>query len=133
MTSSMTRIVRVLTFCVNRYNYRASTISSSFIRRSLITAAHNGEFPEHSVAEDIDGERTTFASDLDSYTTELPEGELLNARSVPLDWTTQKRLLQLQSTRQPARPKQLVAAMLGAPNSGKSTLANCLVGRKICR
>jgi len=60
------------------------------------------------------------------------EENVMNARSVPRDWTTQRRLLELEATRQPERPKQLVAAMLGAPNSGKSTLANSLVGRKIC-
>ena len=121
MASSLTRIVRGLTYCVNRSIYRLSSTSSIEGRRQT---------EESPVDASVDELNTTanFATE-----PETQDGELMNARSVPRDWTSQKRLLQLESTRQPARPKQLVAAMLGAPNSGKSTLANTLVGRKVCR
>ena len=132
MSLSLTRLVRGVSYCVNQYRF-CSSVPKLSIDRS------------HGDA-DVIGEKMDFVSPLEPKTVvsthdasadrileEPQEGEVMNARSVPRDWTTQRRLLQLEATRQPERPRQLVAAMLGAPNSGKSTLANCLVGRKICR
>ena len=121
MASSLTRIVRGLTYCVNCSMYRLSSTSTIESRRPIVESTDDSSTDEHN-------QTTNSATE-----TETHDGELMNARSVPRDWTSQRRLLQLESTRQPARPKQLVAAMLGAPNSGKSTLANSLVGRKVCR
>ena len=140
--TTLTRIVRGLSFCVNR-SIRHHRVSSSAARHvgggesALAETESRGDADVESYSsadvEEVDSRVQTLLSN-DEPTDPWPtDGQLLNARSVPRDWTSRKLLLDLHATRQPERPKQLVAAMLGAPNSGKSTLANCLVGRKICR
>jgi ribosome biogenesis GTPase A len=78
---------------------------------------------------------TKSSSTVNGVKDEEDAGHQMNATkssAIPRDWSAQKRLLGLQPLSQPENPKQLVAAFLGAPNSGKSTLANSLVGRKVC-
>ena len=130
MALSVTRLVRGLTYCINRYRFSSSTASKfSFDRSRDDSAVWDEKFGEVSTEYPLENEASGEMNPED----QMQEGAVMNARSVPRDWTSQRRLLQLQATRQPERPKQVVAAMLGAPNSGKSTLANALIGRKICR
>ena len=138
---TLTRIVRGVSFCVNRsIHHRVSSSAARHVgggEPALVGTESRDDADVDSFSsadvEEVESQLQTPPSDDEQTDPWQTDGELMNARSVPRDWTSRKRLLQLHATRQPERPKQLVAAMLGAPNSGKSTLANCLIGRKICR
>jgi len=130
------RMIRGLSYSVNRLLRLSST-------QAKIGLNIDDDIPKPDASNENDETVSENLFYLDTSPSALPavspdigdadKGTIFNAtRFVPQDWDSRPRMKHLMSSQQPERPKQMVAALLGAPNSGKSTLANALVGRKVC-